>query len=129
MFEWNQWGLQNAMSPVIEEFIYFHDYLIVVLTFIITGVAYFIGSLVLNQDYSRALFERQLLESVWTIVPALILVAVAIPSLRILYRLDNADKSQLTLKVLGHQWYWSYEYSDFWSIANQERLSFVKTNE
>ena len=74
MFEWNQWGLQNAMSPVIEEFIYFHDYLIVVLTFIITGVAYFIGSLVLNQDYSRALFERQLLESVWTIVPALILV-------------------------------------------------------
>ena len=124
MFEWNQWGLQNAMSPVIEEFIYFHDYLIVVLTFIITGVAYFIGSLVLNQDYSRALFERQLLESVWTIVPALILVAVAIPSLRILYRLDNADKSQLTLKVLGHQWYWSYEYSDFWSIANQERLSF-----
>ena len=52
------------MSPVIEEFIYFHDYLIVVLTFIITGVAYFIGSLVLNQDYSRALFERQLLESV-----------------------------------------------------------------
>ena len=52
------------MSPVIEEFIYFHDYLIVVLTFIITGVAYFIGSLVFNQDYRRALFESQLLESV-----------------------------------------------------------------
>lgn len=87
----------------------------VVLTFIITGVSYYINGLIWNQDYLRSLFERQLLEAIWTVLPALILVIVAIPSLRILYRLDNSDKTQITLKVLGHQWYWSYEYSDFWS--------------
>jgi len=124
MFEWNQWGLQNSLRPVIEEYIYFHDYLIVVLVFIITGVAYFIAGLVCNQDYSRSLFERQFLEAVWTVIPAVILVAVAIPSLRILYRLDNSDKSQITLKVLGHQWYWSYEYSDFWSTLNENSINF-----
>jgi len=115
MFEWNQWGLQDAIRPVIEEYVCFHDYLIVVLVFIITGVSYYIRGLMLRQDYLRSLFERQLLEAIWTILPALILVIVAVPSLRILYRLDTSDKTQITLKVLGHQWYWSYEYSDFWS--------------
>lgn len=124
MFEWNQWGLQNAMSPVIEEFIYFHDYLIVILVFIISWVGYFMGGLVLKQDYRRSLFERQSLESIWTLVPALILVAVALPSLRILYRLDNTDNSQITLKILGHQWYWSYEYRDFWSLTTNNRINF-----
>ena len=47
--------------------------------------------------------------------PALILVIIAIPSLTLLYRLDSSFQSSLTLKTLGHQWYWSYEYSDFWS--------------
>lgn len=124
MFEWNQWGLQDAIRPVIEEYIYFHDYLIVVLTFIITGVSYYINGLVINQDYLRCLFERQLLEAIWTVLPALILVIVAVPSLSILYRLDNSDKTQITLKVLGHQWYWSYEYSDFWSQNKGNRVNF-----
>ena len=88
------------MRPVIEEYIYFHDYLIVVLIFIITGVSYYIRGLILNQDYLWSLFESQFLEAIWTILPALILVIVAIPSLRILYRLDSSDKTQITLKVL-----------------------------
>ena len=79
--------------------------MIVILIIIITGVAYFIARLIGRQDYRRSLFERQFLEAVWTVLPALILIIVAVPSLSILYRLDNSDKSQITLKVLGHQWY------------------------
>lgn len=123
MFEWRQWGLQNGLSPAIEEFIYFHDYLIIVLTFIITGVAYFIVELLVVQDYRRALYENQYLEAVWTILPAVILVAVAVPSLRILYRLDSRDTCYLSLKVSGHQWYWSYEYAELYS-ENNTRVRF-----
>ena len=56
--------MQDAIRPVIEEYVYFHDYLIVVLVFIITGVSYYIRGLMLRQDYLRSLFERQLLEAI-----------------------------------------------------------------
>ena len=114
MFEWNQFGLQDAFSPTIEEFIFFHGYLILVLVFIITVVAYFIIRLGGKSFSNLTLLEGQLLESVWTVAPALVLIFIAVPSLTILYRLDSSYFSSLTLKVMGHQWYWSYEYSDFW---------------
>jgi len=115
MFEWNQFGLQDAFSPTIEEFLFFHDYLILVLVFIITVVFYFMATLGQKSFSNLILLEGQILESVWTVAPALILVLIAVPSLTILYRLDRTFTSSLTLKVLGHQWYWSYEYSDFWT--------------
>ena len=114
MFEWNQFGLQDAFSPTIEEFTFFHDYLILVLIFVITAVGYFMVALGGASFTHRGLLEGQLLESVWTVAPAGILVAIAIPSLTILYSLDSSYRSALTLKVLGHQWYWRYEYTDFW---------------
>jgi len=114
MFEWNQFGLQDAFSPTIEEFIFFHDYLILVLIFIMTVVAYFIIGLRGKSFSNLTLLEGQLLESIWTVAPALVLIFIAVPSLTILYRLDTSYFSSLTLKVIGHQWYWSYEYSDFW---------------
>ena len=114
MFEWNQFGLQDALSPVMEEFLFFHDYLILVLIFVITGVAYFLTALQGARFTHRSLLEGQALESAWTTLPALILVTIAVPSLTILYSLDSSYGSSLTLKVLGHQWYWSYEYTDFW---------------
>lgn len=115
MFEWNQFGLQDAFSPTIEEFLFFHDYLIVVLVAIITGVVYFIVSLRGKRFSNLSLLEGQLLEAGWTVAPALILIFIAVPSLTILYSLDSSFSSSLTLKVIGHQWYWRYEYSDFWA--------------
>ena len=112
------------MSPVIEEFIFFHDYLILVLVFVITGVGYFLGGLIITRFSHRGLIEGQLLESVWTVAPALILVAIAVPSLTLLYRLDSSARASLTLKVIGHQWYWSYEYTDFWATSGQNRIRF-----
>ena len=54
-----------------------------------------------------------LLEIVWTIVPAIILMVIAIPSFALLYSLDEVVNPSITLKVIGHQWYWSYEIIDF----------------
>ena len=54
-----------------------------------------------------------LIELIWTITPALILIAIAFPSFRLLYLLDEVISPTITIKVVGHQWFWSYEYSDY----------------
>lgn len=71
-----------------------------------------------NKYVNKNLFESQIIECIWTIIPAVILIQIAIPSLLLLYILDESLNSLITLKVLAHQWYWSYEYNDFWSISN-----------
>lgn len=70
------------------------------------------------------LLERQIIECIWTIIPAVILIQIAMPSLLLLYILDESIDSTLTLKVLGHQWYWRYEYTDFWSILRTTQVEF-----
>lgn len=86
-----------------EEFTLFHDYLMIVLIFIITGVGVFMLRLIQHQSFNRSLIEGQLLEAAWTLLPAVVLVAVALPSLRILYNLDSSVTSNMTIKVIGHQ--------------------------
>jgi cytochrome c oxidase subunit 2 len=94
------------------------------LIFIITGVGVFIVRLTQRQSFNRSLIEGQLLEAAWTLLPAVVLVAVALPSLSILYNLDSSVSSNITIKVIGHQWYWSYEYSDFWNVTAASQLAF-----
>jgi cytochrome c oxidase subunit 2 len=64
-----------------------------------------------------------LLEIVWTVIPAIILMIIAIPSFALLYSLDEVVNPSITLKVIGHQWYWSYEYSDYEKLDNEEVTS------
>lgn len=113
---WGQLGFQDAASPLIEELIFFHDHAIIILTLIVSLVGYAAFSLILNKFSCRSLVEGQEIETIWTIVPAIILVFLALPSLRLLYLLDEVGDCSLTVKSIGHQWYWSYEYSDFLNI-------------
>ena len=99
-----------------EELIFFHDHAIIILVMIIRLVGYAALSLMMNSLTCRSLVEGQEIETIWTIIPAVILVFLALPSLRLLYLLDEVGDCSLTLKRIGHQWYWSYEYSDFLSI-------------
>lgn len=115
---WAQIGFQDASSPIIEEFLFFHDYALVVLTLIIRFVAFIIVITLKNSWLNLGLLEGQLLECIWTLAPALILIQIAIPSLLLLYLLEESVTAAVTVKTLGHQWYWSYEYSDFWSGKN-----------
>lgn len=113
---WGQLGFQDAASPLIEELIFFHDHAIIILVMIISLVGYAALSLILNKFSCRSLVEGQEIETIWTIIPAVILIFLALPSLRLLYLLDEVGDCNLTVKRIGHQWYWSYEYSDFLNI-------------
>ena len=123
MFFWNSYGLQDAISPVIEEFIFFHDYIISVLVFV---TFFIIGILITAMSFSwvnKGLVHGQVIERIWTAAPAIFLILIAIPSLLLLYRLDEIRRSVITIKVIGNQWYWTYEYRDFHTERGQ-KLSF-----
>lgn len=113
---WGQLLLQDAASPIILQLISFHDHTLIILTLVITVVTYAFIILILNKLSNRYLLEAQYIETVWTILPAIILLFLAMPSLRLLYLTDEVRTPNLTLKAIGHQWYWRYEYTDFLDI-------------
>lgn len=76
------------------------------------GVVWYLVLIVSNKPTHRMLLESQGVEFAWTALPCLVLVAIALPSLRLLYMIDDAGSPSITIKRVGHQWYWSYEYSD-----------------
>lgn len=110
---WSQWGLQDAASPLIEQLIFFHDHAMLVLVLIVRLVSYAAFTLIRGSFSRRYLLECQEIEAVWTVLPGVVLVFLALPSLRLLYLLDEVNDPGLSVKAVGHQWYWSYEYSDF----------------
>nr|YP_010241754.1 cytochrome c oxidase subunit II [Tridentarius dentatus]YP_010983442.1 cytochrome c oxidase subunit II [Canarium labiatum]QTI82442.1 cytochrome c oxidase subunit II [Tridentarius dentatus]WOK41609.1 cytochrome c oxidase subunit 2 [Canarium labiatum] len=124
---WGQLGFQDAASPLMEELIFFHDHAMMILVMIISLVGYAAVSLMVNKYTCRSLVEGQEIETIWTIIPAVILVFLALPSLRLLYLLDEVGDCNLTVKSIGHQWYWSYEYSDFLNIEFDSYM--IPTNE
>jgi cytochrome c oxidase subunit 2 len=113
MSTWGHLGLQDRNSPLMEQLIFFHDHRLLILIMITVLVGYLIITLFYNQYINRYLLEGQQIEVIWTVLPAITLVFIALPSLRLLYLLDEVGNPSLTLKSIGHQWYWSYEYSDF----------------
>nr|QFZ89530.1 cytochrome oxidase subunit II [Megascolecidae sp. YN201742-02] len=113
---WGQIMFQDAASPVMMQLISFHDHALIILTLVMTVVGYALGALMLNKHVNRYILEAQTIETVWTILPALILLTLALPSLRILYITDEVSNPSLTVKTIGHQWYWSYEYTDFTNV-------------
>nr|QAX91196.1 cytochrome c oxidase subunit 2 [Parrhinotermes aequalis] len=123
---WLMMGLQDGASPIMEQLIMFHDHTLMIMLMILTTVSYMMVMLMKNKNISRFMLEGQLIETTWTIAPAVILIFIAMPSLRLLYLMDEVHTPALTLKVVGHQWYWSYEYSDFTKL---EFDSYMTQNE
>lgn len=126
---WNSLGFQDGVSPLIEQLIFFHDHIIIILTLIITLVGYILLRIISNKNINRSLLENQTLEIVWTILPAVILLFIALPSLRLLYLLDEVSTPRLTVKVIGHQWYWSYEYSDLKNLEFDAYMIIINEQE
>nr|WAR51440.1 cytochrome c oxidase subunit 2 [Parasarpa dudu] len=113
MATWSNLNYQNSASPLMEQIIFFHDHTLIILIMITILVSYLMISLFFNKYTNRFLLEEQMIELIWTILPAITLIFIALPSLRLLYLLDELNTPLITLKSIGHQWYWSYEYSDF----------------
>nr|YP_009407704.1 cytochrome c oxidase subunit II [Ampelophaga rubiginosa]AMB36446.1 cytochrome c oxidase subunit II [Ampelophaga rubiginosa]QVT10942.1 cytochrome c oxidase subunit II [Ampelophaga rubiginosa] len=116
MATWSNLNLQNGASPLMEQIIFFHDHTLIILIMITILVGYLMMNLFFNKYINRFLLEGQMIEMIWTILPAITLIFIALPSLRLLYLLDELNNPLITLKSIGHQWYWSYEYSDFNNI-------------
>nr|YP_009654877.1 cytochrome c oxidase subunit II [Scotinophara lurida]QCI09445.1 cytochrome c oxidase subunit II [Scotinophara lurida] len=113
MATWGNIMIQDANSSLMEQLTFFHDHTIMILSMITIMVAYIMMSLTKNLFINRYLLEGQTIEFIWTLLPAITLMFIALPSLRLLYMIDEINNPSITLKVIGHQWYWSYEYSDF----------------
>lgn len=113
---WGQLIFQDAATPIIIQIISFHDLTLIILTLVISVVTYALYSISLNTYTNRYLIEAQEIETIWTVLPAIILLILALPSLRLLYLTDELSQPGITLKAIGHQWYWRYEYSDFVDI-------------
>lgn len=133
-----QYGLQEPATPSAEGIIFFHDYLMFFLIAICCLVFFLLYTIIFlfneEKSHTRTLFSHSsVLEIVWTILPAIILLFLAVPSFALLYSLDEIINPDVTLKIIGHQWYWSYEYSDYSTLFDGKSISYdsymVATNE
>jgi len=109
-----QLGFQNPATPVMEGIISLHNYIMMYLILVFVVVVWFLARSIYlfyegcNSE-SMEFNHDPVIETVWTIAPAFILVAIAAPSFALLYSMDEVVEPSLTVKVVGHQWYWSYE--------------------
>lgn len=116
MATWEQLNFQNRSSPLIEQFIFLHDFIMTILLLILSFVIYIIIFIVINKKTKPAISDNHELEVVWTFLPGIVLILIAFPSIRLLYITEENKQHTINIKTMGHQWYWSYEYSDFHKI-------------
>nr|YP_010536431.1 cytochrome c oxidase subunit II [Chaetocnema confinis]UYC28909.1 cytochrome c oxidase subunit 2 [Chaetocnema confinis] len=124
---WKEIKLQDSATPLMEQLSYFHDHTLMILVVITVLVSQLMTTLFFNKFTNRFLLENQMIEIIWTILPMITLIFIAIPSLRLIYILDEVSSPTITIKTIGHQWYWSYEYSDFNNIEFDSYM--IPTNE
>lgn len=126
-----EWTLQEAATPVMEYIIWFHNWLVGTITVITLFVLGLLIAVVVKfnakaNPVPSKTTHNTLIEVAWTLIPVLILVAIAVPSFRLLFLELDIPKADLTVKATGKQWYWSYAYPDngkfeFDSLMSQEK--------
>lgn len=131
MITWNSIFFHSPSSYLIEIVIFMHDYVIIflfsVLIIVIINLAYSFFSYSYNSEF----FERHQLERVWTFLPFVLLIFIVLPSLNVLYSLDTCLFCGMSVRIMGHQWYWRYFYKDFKNILfdsyiNPQDSSFLR---
>ena len=124
-----QLSFQDSATPIHEAMIALHDSIMFYLVIILLGVTWILISILYyfassnNKFVHKYLTHGTMIEIIWTITPAFILIAIAFPSFQLLYLMDEVIDPAITIKAIGHQWYWSYEYSDYVN-ENGEFLGF-----
>lgn len=124
-----QLHIQDPATPIAEGMFFFHTYLMFFIIAIGIFVCYFLAQIIINFSEQnnpnvQKFTHSSVLEFIWTLVPAAILLFISVPSFALLYSLDELIEPSLTLKVIGHQWYWSYEYSDCLYFPTTESVNF-----
>jgi cytochrome c oxidase subunit 2 len=113
-----QLGFQDPATPLMEGIVNLHHDIMFFLVLIMTAVTWMLARTVwlfnANTNPVASKFNHgTLIEIIWTILPAVILLLIAIPSFALLYAMDEVIDPAITIKAIGHQWYWTYEYSDY----------------
>nr|YP_010338816.1 cytochrome c oxidase subunit 2 [Glaucosphaera vacuolata]UNJ18766.1 cytochrome c oxidase subunit 2 [Glaucosphaera vacuolata] len=124
-----QMGFQEAANPIMEGIINLHHNLFFILMVIVVFVCWMLFRTLYffyykNHPVAYPLVHGTTIELVWTLTPSLILILIATPSFTLLYSLDEVIDPAVTVKVIGKQWFWSYEYSDFNSAQTCETVGF-----
>lgn len=125
------WGIyfQDSATPQMEGLIELHDNIMFYLVLILFAVGWILFSIVRNFVEKKALISHKylnhgtLIELIWTITPAIILILIAFPSFKLLYLMDEVNDPSMSILAEGHQWYWSYQYPDFID-SNEEFIEF-----
>ena len=113
-----QLGFQKSASKTMDDIVWFHDYMLLpVITAITVFVLFLIAYACIRFRASRnpeasTTSHNTVIEVIWTLVPCLILIVLAVPSFKVLYSQDEIPKADVTIKAIGYQWYWGYEYPD-----------------
>ena len=113
-----QLGFQKSASQGMDDIVWFHDYMLLpVITAIMVFVLFLIGYACIRFRASRnkeasTTSHNTTIEVLWTLIPCLILIVLAVPSFKVLYSQDEIPKADVTIKAIGYQWYWGYEYPD-----------------
>ncbi|MFP6690343.1 MAG: cytochrome c oxidase subunit II transmembrane domain-containing protein, partial [Alphaproteobacteria bacterium] len=110
-----QINFQDAHSPTMERILSLND----ILFWICIAICVFVMGLMLyifirfnrkRNPTPQTFTHKPVIEVLWTVIPVIVLVAIAIPSFRLLYFMDRTSEAEMTIKAIGHQWYWTYEY-------------------
>lgn len=125
------WGIyfQDSATPQMEGLVELHDNIMYYLVIILFSVGWILLSIIRNYVENKSpiaykyLDHGTLIEVVWTISPAIVLILIAFPSFKLLYLMDEVSDPSMSVLVEGHQWYWSYQYPDFLNF-NEENIEF-----
>lgn len=122
-----QVGFQEAATPIMEGIIKLHDDVMLFLVFIAGVVFWLLFRALFLFDANKhscavPVVHGTVIEVVWTITPAIVLLIIAVPSFALLYSMDEIIDPVITIKAIGHQWYWSYEFNDYLSSDNEALL-------
>lgn len=125
------WGIyfQDSATPQMEGLVELHDNILFYLMIILFGVSWTLATIIIKDNYNKSPLSQKylshgtLIELIWTLTPALILMLIAFPSFKLLYLMDEVSDPAMAILAEGHQWYWSYQYPDFLN-SEQEFIEF-----
>lgn len=123
-----QIGLQDPATPIAQGLINLHHDIMFFIIVIVAFVFWMTGRAVYHFHYTKnpipeKIIHGTVIEIVWTVTPSLILLIIAVPSFALLYSLDEVVDPAVTVKAIGHQWYWTYEYSDY-AVSDDQSIVF-----
>lgn len=129
MPRWLALGFQDGGSIRIGELSCLHDHVITIILRVIVFISYIMIYMLLNTRYYKFLSEGTFIETIWSIIPAFLLIILVLPSMKVLYMIEDIKSPVLTFKIVAHQWYWTYIvplYKNFSFSLNSNNFSFFE---